>query len=85
MDPRLLDYYNQELQHIREGAAEFAREFPKIASRLALEATNALMRHERTAVILSTVAVNLAVALAQKGKQYEKLDQLTMELLFGVR
>jgi len=41
MDPRLLDYYNQELQHIREGAAEFAREFPKIASRLALEATNA--------------------------------------------
>ena len=41
MDPRLLDYYNQELQHIREGAAEFAREFPKIASRLALETTNA--------------------------------------------
>lgn len=41
MDPRLLDYYNQELQHIREGAAEFAREFPKIASRLAIETTNA--------------------------------------------
>lgn len=37
MDPRLLDYYNQELLHIREGAAEFAREFPKIAGRLGLE------------------------------------------------
>lgn len=38
MDPRLLDYYNQELLHIREGAAEFAREFPKIAARLGLDA-----------------------------------------------
>jgi type VI secretion system protein ImpG len=36
MNPRLLDYYNQELQHIRESAAEFASEFPKIASRLTL-------------------------------------------------
>src|SRR5215510_3649853 len=37
MDPRLLDYYNSELLHVRESAAEFAREFPKIAGRLALE------------------------------------------------
>lgn len=36
MNPRLLDYYNQELQHIRESAAEFAQEYPKIASRLTL-------------------------------------------------
>lgn len=39
MDPRLLQYYRQELLHIRESAAEFAREHPKIAARLALEAT----------------------------------------------
>jgi type VI secretion system protein ImpG len=37
MDPRLLDYYNSELLHLRETAAEFAKEFPKIAGRLALE------------------------------------------------
>lgn len=37
MHPRLLDYYNQELLHIREGASEFAREFPKIAARLGLD------------------------------------------------
>jgi type VI secretion system protein ImpG len=37
MDPRLLDYYNSELLHVRETAAEFAREFPKIAGRLALD------------------------------------------------
>jgi len=37
MDPRLLRYYNQELQHLRETGAEFAREFPKIAGRLAMD------------------------------------------------
>ena len=36
MNPRMLEYYNQELQHIRESAAEFAGEYPKIASRLTL-------------------------------------------------
>ena len=37
MDPRLLRYYNQELQHLREVGAEFAREFPKIAARLGMD------------------------------------------------
>lgn len=37
MHPLFYDYYNQELTHIRESAAEFAREFPKIANRLTLD------------------------------------------------
>ena len=37
MDPRLLKYYNRELQHVREMGGEFAAEFPKIASRLGME------------------------------------------------
>ena len=37
MDERLLDHYNNELRHLRETAAEFAREFPKIAERLAMD------------------------------------------------
>ncbi len=36
MDERLIGYYNTELRHLRETAAEFGREFPKIAGRLAL-------------------------------------------------
>lgn len=36
MNPRMLELYNQELQHIRESAQEFAREYPKIAGRLTL-------------------------------------------------
>jgi type VI secretion system protein ImpG len=37
MDPRLLRYYNTELQHLREMGGEFARQFPKIAARLGME------------------------------------------------
>jgi len=39
MDPRLLTLYNQELQHLREMGAEFAREFPKVAARLGMDGT----------------------------------------------
>ncbi|MXN73655.1 type VI secretion system baseplate subunit TssF [Burkholderia sp. 4701] len=38
MDPRLLDYYNQELIYMRELAGEFARAHPKIARRLGMQA-----------------------------------------------
>jgi type VI secretion system protein ImpG len=37
MDPRLLEYYNRELQFMRETGAEFAREYPRVASRLGLD------------------------------------------------
>lgn len=37
MDPKLLSYYNTELHHLREMGGEFAKEFPKIASRLGLD------------------------------------------------
>lgn len=36
MDPRLLDYYNRELAYVREHGAEFAEQFPKVASRLGM-------------------------------------------------
>ncbi|ABE28570.1 hypothetical protein DR64_2106 [Paraburkholderia xenovorans LB400] len=38
MDPRLLEYYNQELIYLRESAGEFAQAHPKIARRLGLQA-----------------------------------------------
>ncbi|MDR5796404.1 type VI secretion system baseplate subunit TssF [Caballeronia sp. LZ008] len=38
MDPRLLEYYNQELVYLRESAGEFAQAHPKIARRLGLQA-----------------------------------------------
>ncbi|WP_296229235.1 type VI secretion system baseplate subunit TssF [Ralstonia sp. UBA689] len=38
MDPRLLDYYNQELIYMRELASEFAQAHPKVARRLGMQA-----------------------------------------------
>jgi type VI secretion system protein ImpG len=38
MDDRLLSYYNRELQYLRELGGEFAKQFPKIAGRLGLDA-----------------------------------------------
>lgn len=37
MDSRLLEFYNRELQFVREMGSEFAHEFPKIAGRLGLD------------------------------------------------
>jgi len=37
MDPRLLDYYNRELQFVREMGAEFAQAYPRIAARLGVD------------------------------------------------
>lgn len=38
MDQRLLAYYNQELRYLRELGGEFAKQFPKVAGRLGLDA-----------------------------------------------
>jgi len=38
VDTRLLEYYNRELRYLRELGGEFARDFPKIAGRLGLDA-----------------------------------------------
>lgn len=37
MDPRQLQYYNRELQHLRELGAEFSKMYPKVAGRLSLD------------------------------------------------
>ncbi len=37
MDETFLNYYNEELKFIREMSGEFARDFPKVAGRLALD------------------------------------------------
>src|SRR3954449_9494872 len=39
MDRRILRYTERELQYLREMGAEFAREFPVVAGRLAIDVT----------------------------------------------
>lgn len=64
MDPRLLDLYEQELRYFRESAAEFARAYPKIARRLAMDGTEVADPYverliEATAFLSSRVALKL--------------------------
>src|SRR5690606_17844073 len=40
MQPRLLEYYNRELEYLRELGAEFAERYPKVAGRLAMNGTD---------------------------------------------
>ncbi|NOY76012.1 MAG: type VI secretion system baseplate subunit TssF [Kiritimatiellaeota bacterium] len=40
MDSKFLNYYNEELGHLRGSGGEFADEFPKIAGRLGLDSFN---------------------------------------------
>ena len=37
MNRKLLEYYNRELQHLRDMGGEFAKAHPKIAARLSLD------------------------------------------------
>ena len=57
MDPRLLQYYNLELQHLRETGAEFAQQFPKIAARLGI-----------TSRTVATLLANAAAKLGTRSR-----------------
>jgi len=45
MDRRLLSYYDRELAYLRELGSEFAEEFPKVAGKLGLSATDCADPH----------------------------------------
>lgn len=64
MDPRLLDLYEQELRYFRESSGEFARAYPKIAARLAIDGTEVTDPYverliEATAFLSARVALKL--------------------------
>ncbi len=84
MDPRLLDYYRQELLHIREGAAEFAREHPKIAARLALDATTAQGECVDPYVerLLEGFAFLTARVQIRQDAEYPRLTQHLLEMVY---
>ena len=84
MDPRLLDYYRQELLHIREGAAEFAREHPKIAARLALDATTAQGECVDPYVerLLEGFAFLTARVQIRQDAEYPRMTQHLLEMVY---
>lgn len=80
MDPRFVGYYERELKHIREMGGEFARQFPKIAGRLGLDAFNCADPYvERLIEAFSYLAARVQMKL---GSAHGEFTQHMLELLY---
>lgn len=80
MDPRLLRYYNQELRYLREQGAEFAREFPKIASRLGLEGLEVADPYVER--LLEGAAFLAARVQLKQDAEFPRLSQRLLEMIY---
>ncbi len=80
MDPRLLRHYNQELLHLREMGAEFATQFPKIASRLridGLEVTDPYVERLLEGFAFLTARIQLKL-----DAEFPRFTQRMLEILY---
>ena len=80
MDPRLLRYYNRELQHVREMGGEFAREYPKIAGRLGMEGTEVADPYVER--LLESFAFLAARVQLKIDSEFPDFTQNLMELVY---
>src|SRR6266849_965364 len=80
MDARMLRYYSQELQYMREMGAEFAAAFPKIAAGLALDATEVADPHvERLLEGFSFLSARVRLKL---DAEYPRFTQHLLECVY---
>ncbi len=80
MDPRLLDYYERELQHIREMGKEFADEYPKIAARLGMEGIDVADPYvERLVEAFAFLAARVQLKI---DAQYPQFTQHLLEMVY---
>ncbi len=80
MDPRLLRYYNQELRYLREMGGEFAREFPKIASRLGMDSFEVSDPYVER--LLEGCAFLAARVQLKQDAEFPRLSHRLLELLY---
>ena len=80
MDPRIIDLYNEELLHLRTEAAEFAREFPDRAARLALDENR--VEDPYVERLLEGVAFLAARVRLKLDAQYPLFTQQLLAVLF---
>ncbi len=80
MDPRLLDYYNRELQFVREMGGEFAKEFPKVAARLGLDGFECSDPYVER--LLESFAFLAARVQLKLDAQFPKFTQHLLELVY---
>ena len=80
MDPRLLRYYNLELQHLRETGAEFAQEFPKIAARLGMHGLDVADPYVER--LLEGVAFLAARVQLKLDAEFPRFTQALLEIVY---
>lgn len=80
MDPRLLDYYNRELQFLREMGGEFAAQFPRIAARLGMDGTECSDPYVER--LLEGVAFLTARVQLKIDARHPKFTQHLMEMVY---
>ncbi|MBT9489211.1 MAG: type VI secretion system baseplate subunit TssF [Rubrivivax sp.] len=80
MDPRLIDYYNDELQHLRREAGEFGAEFKEAAGMLALN--KGRVEDPYVERLLEGVAFLAARVRLKLDAQYPVFTQQLVDILF---
>src|SRR5215204_6369312 len=80
MDPRLLEYYNVELQHLREMGAEFAHQFPKIAARLGMNGLEVADPYVER--LLEGAAFMAARVQLKLDAQFPRFTQALLEIVY---
>lgn len=80
MDPRLIDFYNDELQYLRREAAEFAAEFEEAAAMLALN--KGRVEDPYVERLLEGVAFLAARVRLKLDAQYPVFTQQLIDILF---
>lgn len=80
MDPRLLGYYNQELNYLRELGAEFADRYPKVASRLGMHGVE--VEDPYVERMLEGVAFLTARVRVKMDAEFPRFSQRLLEVIY---
>lgn len=80
MDPRILEYYNTELNYLREAGAEFAAQYPKVAARLDLRGNDVADPYVER--ILEGVAFLTARVQLKMDAEFPRFSQRLLETVY---
>jgi type VI secretion system protein ImpG len=80
MDPRLIQYYERELRHLRAMGGEFAQQFPKIAARLSM--TDLEVADPYVERLLEGVAFLAARVQLKLDAEFPRFTQALLEIIY---
>lgn len=80
MNPKFLDYYNQELSYLRERGQSFAQSYPKVAGRIGLEGLECADPYVER--LIESFAFLTARISLKMDSQFERFTQHMLERLY---